>query len=148
MAGVVFFFEPSDVDVWSGRPVDLDAWALACLAAGDIDRVVVVNRTEEVLRPFMDRFEVVSELPELEGRVVRVVAPTDRHLVPRPLWWFDHEVDWYVFGPASGWRSFSELKRDATAITIPVAHEGCAFHAVHAATVVMSHRFAVVQGSR
>ena len=65
MAGVVFFFEQNDVDVWSGRPVDLDAWALACLAAGDIDRVVVVNRTNEALRPFVDRFEVVSELPDV-----------------------------------------------------------------------------------
>jgi hypothetical protein len=148
MAGVVFFFEPHDADVWSGRPVDLDAWALACLAAGDIDRVVVINRTEMELRPFVDRFAVVSSVPELEGRVARVVAPTDRHLVPRPVWWFDHEVDWYVFGPAAGWLSLGEQKADATAITIPLAHEGCALHAVHAASVVMAHRFAVVQGSR
>lgn len=48
--GVCFYFEDNDVDVWSGRSIDLDAWNYAIKAAGDIKDVVIINRTNENLR--------------------------------------------------------------------------------------------------
>jgi len=134
MAGICFYFEDNDSDVYSGRDIDLDAWNYACKAAGDIDRMIVVNRTDNVLTtPDSDmRFEVVTELPDLPN-AVRVCTPWKGG---EPLWTFDHEVDWYVFGPSEGWPDVSK------GVHIPLAGKA-ALHAVHAATVVLTHRYGV-----
>lgn len=142
-AGVVFFFEENDLDVWSGRPIDLDAWRYCIKAAGDIDQVIIVNKTNEKLH-FDDAMNVkiVSELPELPGQVLYVICPWDKTTEKEPIWTLDHfGIDWYVFGPANGW-SGKEIKRG---VFIPVPN-GLSFHSVHAATVIMTHRRGFLDG--
>lgn len=130
--------------MWSGRDIDLDAWNYAIKAAGDIDRVVVVNRTAQTLRTFDAglNFRVVSvEVPVLPGEVVHVACPWDRAKKKTPLWVFPHNVDWYVFGPSEGWCG-RYLDR---AVYIPQAGKA-AMHAVHVASAVMFHRYGVIHG--
>lgn len=128
MAGICFYFEESDVDVWSGK--NLDAWNYAAKAAGDIDKMIVINRTsQEIKTPDADLdFKVVSELPELENSV-KICCPWKGGI---SLWEYDHSADWYIFGPSEGW--------DSGDVHIPTAGRG-ALHSVHAATVVMCHRY-------
>lgn len=137
MAGLVFYFESADVDVWSGK--NLDAWNYAAQAAGDITRMIVVNKTDQVLRTpdaGLEDFRVVQELPLLRNAAY-FVGPGERKPSTVPLWSFPHDVDWYVFGPAAGWpRPFDRT------VTVPQAGLG-ALHAVHVATTALLHRYAV-----
>ena len=142
MAGIVFYFEDNDLDVYSGRRVDLDAWNYACKVAGDIDRAVIVNRTIEPLPAFdtlMD-IRIVRKIPEpLYGSVVSLVTPWNAREDACDLWSFDHDVDWYIFGPADG------HSPGGAQVYMPQAGVG-AMHSVHVAGVVMAHRFSVVHG--
>lgn len=135
MAGICFYFEDNDADVYSGRKIDLDAWNYACKVAGDVDQMIVINRTaSELTTPDSDMdFQVVTELPELENSI-KVCCEWDR-IDSTPLWNFDHQVDWYVFGPSEGW-----TETGGSGIHIPVNGK-VALHAVHAASVVLTHRY-------
>jgi hypothetical protein len=141
-AGIVFYFEENDRDVYSGRRVDLDAWNYACKIAGDIDRAIIINRTDEPLQPFdmgMD-IQVTDQIPEpLHGSVVSLVTPWNAREDAQSLWSFNHEVDWYIFGPADG------HSPGGAQLCIPQAGVG-AMHSVHVAGVVMAHRYGVVHG--
>jgi len=134
MAGICFFFEDSDVDVWSGK--DLDAWNYAIKAAGDVDNMIVVNKTDQYLQsPDVNLgFQVVNELPELENATF-IKCPWDSG-ENISLWDFDHNTDWYVFGPASGWGGVD-------GVCIPQNGIG-ACHSVHIATTVMFHRYQTI----
>lgn len=137
MAGLCFFFEAEDVDVWSGK--NLDAWNYAAKAAGDIDRMLVINRTDQtLLSPDADlaSFEVVAELPALE-RAVYLIGPREDNSEAINLWKFNHDIDWYVFGPAMGW-----TKPMVPGVYVPQNGVG-ALHSVHIASVVMLHRYFV-----
>ena len=139
MTGICFFYEDSDVDVWSGK--DLDAWNYACKVAGDIDSMIVINKTTQILTtPNADMvFNVVSDLDAakdlMSGDIVYMVCPWENTTV-LSMAGFMHTNDWYVFGPASGWGSYTL----PSGMTIPQAGTG-AVHSVHAATVAMFHRF-------
>lgn len=139
MAGIVFYFEDNERDVWSGRRVDLDAWNYATKVAGDIERAIIINKSREPVQPF-DRnidTQIVDVRPELQGRVVELVCPWRSKPDTLRLWDFDHAVDWYVFGPAAG--------HDATGLSVCVPQAGIgAMHAVHVASVVMAHRYSVI----
>lgn len=138
MAGVCFYYEDYDTDVWSGR--DLDAWGYACKVAGDIDKIIVINKTDGAVPSFDRAFEfcVVPDLEAAEaamtGTRMYMVCPWEvgnhTSIAGHP-----HNVDWYVFGPAAGWG-----KSGPDGVYIPQAGQG-AVHSVHAATVVMFHRF-------
>lgn len=138
MVGLCFFFEQNDVDVWSGRDIDLDAWNYAATAAGDVTRVIVINTTDARLSLANPKYEMVKELPELTGRVASLICPWNEATEKQSLWDFDHDVDWYVFGPAAGWRSLGIVP--TLGIFIPMASTG-ALHAVHTVSTVMTHRF-------
>jgi hypothetical protein len=143
MPGVAFFFESPETDVFSGRHRDLDAWNYAARAAGDVDRFRVINRTDLQVQPVdadLD-FQVVAEPLELAGRVAHIVCPWDEADERIALWDFDHDVDWYAFGPAAGWR-----KKVGLGVYIPIAGNA-ALHAVHAASVVLTHRYKVIHDS-
>ena len=138
MSGICFFFENSDIDVWSGRDIDLDAWNYACKVA-DIKKAIIINKTNKKLKPFdadMD-IKIVNEFSPklLKGDVTQVVTPWEKKGATS-LWNFNHKTDWYVFGPADGWRQYFGKRQ----LTIPQNGEG-ACHAVHIATVVMFHRY-------
>lgn len=143
MPGIVLYFEENDTDVYSGRAIDLDAWNYAIKTVGDIDTMIVVNKTDQkLLTPdAMLDFRVVSELPPLEGRLVHVVCPWDNCAEKIPLWDFDHAVDWYLFGPGTGW---TDKIPNAKGVYVP--QDGiAACHSVHIATAVMLHRYGVTQ---
>lgn len=142
MAGVCFYFEDEDVDVWSGK--DLDAWNYACMAAGDIDELVVIDRSRNGAPRSPGRqynYRTVTSLEEanLQGVIAQVVCPWNG-FPTISLWDFDHKVDWYVFGPAAGWRG--QAYGDVN-VTIPMAGMG-APHSVHAATAVLMHRYQAI----
>ena len=107
MAGIVFYFEENDIDVWSGRKMDLDAWNYNC-KIGNINDVIIVNKSSINIQPF-DRgmnIKIVDELPNLNGHVTQLVTNTEMKKYKKSyseLWDFDHKTDWYVFGPANGW---------------------------------------------
>ena len=142
MVGVCFFFEDNDTDVWSGRHVDLDAWNYAALAAGDVDRLLVINRTSQILT-LGGMFEVVGKPPSLDGKIARVVGPSDGDAVS--LWEFDHDVAWYAFGPAQGWGDAPDFVGDIVDVTIPQSGVA-ALHSMHAASCVLLHRRSVFGG--
>lgn len=102
-AGIVFFFEENDIDVWSGRNIDLDAWNYNCKIGG-FNKAIIINRTNQVLNSFdidMD-IQILSEFPTLSGTVVQMVIPSETEN-SISIWDYDHQADWYVFGPANGW---------------------------------------------
>jgi hypothetical protein len=141
MAGLCFFYEEPDRDLWSGRRLHLDAWNYAAKVAGDITKMIVVNRTaQEILTPDaeLELFQVVSELPALDN-AIRCVGPGEIGEGSILLWDFDHNVDWYVFGPASGWGT------PMVGLHVPQANIG-ACHSIHVATAIMFHRYHVKGG--
>jgi hypothetical protein len=143
MAGIVFFFEENDIDIFSGRDLDLSAWNYAIKAAGDVNKVIVINRTSQQLTSFdsdLLLFEVVSEIPVLTGTVVHVVTPWDPAVTKTSLWSFDHNVDWYIFGPGNGWHISDNIENG---VYVPMSGRG-ALHSVHIASVVMLHRYEVI----
>lgn len=143
MTGVLFFFEENDIDIFSGRRIDLSAWNYAIKSAGDIDSVIIVNRTSRLL-PVIDsniNTEVVESIPNLVGTKTYIVCPHDQAQIKTSLWDFDHKTDWYIFGPAAGWKK--EKLEIENGVFIPTAlNDG--LHALHIATSVMLHRFRVI----
>jgi len=137
--GIVFFFEENDVDVWSGRNVDLDAWNYNCKIA-DIKKAIIVNKTEQDIQTFdvdMD-IQIVTSLPLLTGHTTQIVCPWENTPTQKTnLWEFDHNTDWYVFGPSSGWANnyFGD-----SYLTIPQNGLG-AHHSVFVATSIMFHKY-------
>lgn len=142
MPGVCFFFESNDIDVYSGRTIDLDAWHLASCIPGDIDKLYVVNRTSaDLITPnaALAEFKVLDALPTLNNAAI-LVCPWNTALAT-PVYSFNHAVDWYVFGPSEGWRG---VFPEGTLVTLPQSNEG-ACHSVHVATAVMFDRFRTIQ---
>lgn len=144
MAGVAFFFESNDVDVWSGRRVDFDAWNYAIKAAGDIDRAVIVNRTDVDISTFDADLDIRVEvdLPDLEDAVF-VCCPWEANRCTRAvsLWEFNHEISWYVFGPANGWQRDLDF-----GVYVPQSGSA-ALHSVHIGSIVLLHRFSARRGA-
>lgn len=142
MAGVVFYFDGLYKDVWSGSEEDLNAWNYNCKLA-DIDRAIIVNTSGMRVQSFdrdMD-IQIVKSMPKLEGNVTQIVCPwEDTPQEKTELWDFDHNTDWYVFGPSNGWRG--EYFGD-NLVTIPQNGKG-AHHALFIGTVVMYHRYKIV----
>jgi hypothetical protein len=144
MVGICFYFESYDKDVWSGRRIDLDAWNYAAKAVGDVDRIIVINKTfSEIKNPDSGTFDfkVVTEIPKLEGKIIKVCCPWDKCKNLKSLWDFDHNVDWYVFGPADGWREEIE-----NGVYIP-QNGKAALHSTHVASTVLFHRYEVLYGN-
>lgn len=146
MAGICFYYEDSDIDICSGGV--LFAWGYNCMAAGDINKMIVINLADsppwnpgDITGQKYD-FTVVKSLEQAEDlmagdRITQVVCPwNDFDTKVIELWDYDHKTDWYVFGPAHGWKDY-DMKTDK--ITIPVFEESPMF-SVHAATVILTHR--------
>jgi hypothetical protein len=140
MTGIVYHFEAEHDDVWSGSQEMLNAWHYACMATSDVRDMIVVNKTKtNLLTPGGQyNFSVVNDLTALTGSVAQVCAPWEFPSAEE-LWTFDHEVDWYVYGPAAGWKGFDLGGRK---LTIPQNGLG-ALHAVHINTAVLMHRYSV-----
>ena len=139
MAGICFYFEEYDKDVWSDK--NFDAWNYACNIAGDIDSLIVINETDEkLMTPNASlEFSVVNTLEEakdlMQGEIVHVVCPWDdcNKITVED---YKHTADWYIFGSANGWKGIDI----SNGITLRQAGQ-CAVHSVHACTVVMFNRY-------
>jgi len=137
MATLVFYFEDSTFDVYSGKVVDLSAWNHACKVA-DIKNAIIINKSSQNITTFdadMD-IQIVEEIPLFEGNVTQLVTPTEISEATS-LYDFNHETDYYVIGPASGWKGnyFSD-----NYIFIP-QHTTAAAYGLIAGSVVMYDRF-------
>ena len=148
MAGIVFYFEPKMIDVAGGTLECLRFWNNAIVAGGGITDVIIINKTDMDLT-FNKAFnlQVVRECPKLGGHVTKLVCPWNKTSKPQiPLWDFDHKTDWYAIGPANGWANMFnlEMKPDAdTYVNIPMPKHN-ALHSLHAAGILMSHRYGVL----
>ena len=140
MAGIVFYFEDNDKDVWSGRNIDLDAWNYNCKIGG-IDKAIVVNLTHQNLITFDGNMDItfVDEMPSLIGNITQLVTPNEV-AEATSLYEFNHQTDWYVFGPASGWRGNHFAN---TFLTIPESTP-IYHHSVFVGATVMYHRDKVI----
>jgi len=140
MAGIVFYFEDNDTDVWSGRRIDLDVWNYNCKIGG-ITKAIVVNKTSEDLITFDSNMDVtfMDNMPTLSGTVAQLVTPTEVSGTTS-LWEFDHQVDWYVFGPAGGWggNHFGDIL-----LTIPET-TSVYHHSVFVGATIMFHRDSII----
>lgn len=102
--------------------------------------MIVLNRTKNSLMTpnskisFEDRKETDGDLTFLHGSVAYFVPPSDKR-VTTDLWNFEHDVDWYFFGPAQTF--YFEKRSFDFVVTIPIPVQ---YHAIHAASVVMAHR--------
>ena len=159
MAGICFYFEDYDVDVYSGRRIDLDAWNYAIQSGGqDMDTLLMLNRTTQKITSPNSRlsFSTLDDtskvvVPELEGTVAYFCPPPDPR-VAETLWDFDHNVDWYCFGPSGGFKF--EPKPGDRVVGIPLGPVDLAgvvpgqIHSVHTASIVMAHRYHVKFGGK
>jgi hypothetical protein len=144
VTGVVFFFEEYDRDVYSGRKIDLDAWNYAFKASGDIDKIIVINKTEMDLSSSLGGsydFSVVNTIPDnISGDIVHLICPWNFAEEKISLWDYDHSADWYIFGPSNGWSSDAGIKKG---VFIP-QNTKVANHSIHICSTVMMHRHKVL----
>ena len=139
MAGICFFFENKNVDIFSGCRHSLDAWNYALLAGGGITDVAIINHTDLHLtfnRQF--NFTIYPHVSAFNSAVydqtVTYIGAENEFTNVTSIWDFDHNTDWYMFGPAHG------HTKHESGVSIP----GGVFHSVHAASVVMAHRYKVL----
>lgn len=138
MAGICFHWE---------RGIDLNLWNDAALAAGDIDTLALIGRAPDTIRSPSDAVGLClyanlnQFLDDHRCRsMVYLCAPGEPASVRTPLWRFDHDTDWYMFGPPAGWSWEID-----TAITAPQSGE-MALPAAYIAATVMLHRHWVMRG--
>lgn len=146
MAGIVFWFQEYDTDVFSGRPIDLDAWRYA-IKAGNIQEVKCVNETEEPISigdTNMD-FEIIgSNFEDFTNWISdhsNIAIFDTEWTCPEgaiPLSELNHsDIDWYVFGSAD----LGVPKNiNAQYVYLPISGTG-ALHSVHIASAVMLRRW-------
>lgn len=130
--GVCFHFELNDLDVWSGRQIDLDAWRYALKAFGG-NRLAMINlcNAQVQISDESIQFEQHASLNAfLEAH------PTDTKVYVEiggeNLDLFEHPNEcWYVFGGAQ-----VSLPRADVGIPTPFA-----LHPIHVEQIVLWDRF-------
>lgn len=154
MSGIVFWFQNYDKDVFSGRPIDLDAWRYA-MHIGGITSAKIINATEPkvdiTLGGGID-FEVIGS--NSQDLVDWVEKNSDKNIVVLDTPWSSQEglmpiselnckeVDWYVFGSADGNPKF----------TVPVQYvclpqnSKVTIHSLHIASAVLFRHWEKVNG--
>lgn len=152
MAGIVFWFEDNDRDVFSGRRVDLDAWRYA-VKAGGIEKVRCFNSTElEVSFDLGFDFEIAGrdDTDYLEW----VDQHRDENLVFFDTEWscpdfaipfaeVNHkDVDWYIFGRAAG---LPGVPDDRFIYTYLPINGSAALHSLHIASAVLLRRWEIMR---
>lgn len=144
MAGIVFWFQSNDKDVWSGRPYDLDAWRYAAKAGG-INQARCINETPWPV--FFDGdfdFEIIGSRKDdlmewTKDKSNMVILETER-MCPEgaiPLRELDHsKVEWYIFGQGNA----SPQGIDGQYVYLPQDGIG-GLHPVHTASAVLLRRW-------
>ncbi len=144
MAGVVFWFQSQDKDVFSCRPIDLDAWRYA-IKSGGINQARCFNETPLPL--FFDQdfdFEIAgSNLDDFrdwakdKSNLIILQCEWSCPESAIPLSEVDHsKVDWYVFGRGSG------LPNNLPGQYVYLPQDGLGgLHPVHTASAVLLRRW-------
>lgn len=148
MAGLIFYYEDSGIDVWSGKKND--AWNYALKASGGFTNVIIINLSSATPESINKEFSlnIVTSLNDAlaltTGSLCQIVCPWDLESESKTsLWNYDHSADWYIFGPAGGWANNSI--EGSSKVYIPQEGLG-SLHSVHAASIVLLHRYKVIQG--
>jgi hypothetical protein len=134
MVSLAFYFQHHDLDVFSGRRQDVDAWNYSA-KSGEINEIIMADETNNNWTTDGDvPHQFVDDLSNLPGTVAYFCPHGETS-----LWSLDHAaIDVYAFGPASGW---DKRERQLT-VYIP----GIEIHAQHAAAIAMAHRRAWLEG--
>ena len=149
MAGIVFWFENSDRDKFSGRQVDLDAWRYA-IGAGCISETVCFNKSDynPVLNAGYSTFKIIDG--DRTKFTEWVVEHKDQNLLFIETEWscpsnainlgsVNHAtIDWYIFGPSNGIPT--ECQEFGQWCYLPVK-DRFALHPVHIASCVLTRRY-------
>ena len=143
MPGICFHLDGKGNDA-----VDFGMWSAAALVVDDIDTLAIIGRIVESTSEFdgaMGLCEYANLDQFLDDHRDRSLAFVCSHAGPAtasiPLWRFDHNVDWYVFGNTSELDPYFDL-----AISIPrVGGEKLSLEQTAATTLL--HRYWVKQGA-
>jgi len=144
--GIVVPFQSYDADVWSGRPIDFDAYRYAIKAFG-LNKLRVIN-TSVLSLPGKETFdqgldfgvyntyaEFFSDNTAGPFTCFEMLGSIPAGQVGIPLHELRHQTTgWYVFGPTGGMRAGDVP--DATWAYIPAA-PNLSFHTTHAAAMVL-----------
>jgi hypothetical protein len=150
MAGVLFYFQNNDIDVFSGRnPIDLDAWRYACKAS-NIESVRCINETNmSILFDTDVDFKIVNSLESWLDTIIgqTIVLFEPQWSCPADAVSFkqlDHSIiDWYVFGAANGFNIPQLESYELTYCYLPQNGSG-ALHSIHIASAVLLNRWSAL----
>ncbi len=149
MKAAVFFFETCDVDVWSGRQIDLDAWRYNTKMFG-LDTLIMIDKIpggskyqhfDEEQKFF--RYTEISEFeaahPNLHQYWFESPWSFPKSVIPTKLRDLKHAKDdvAYIFGPAVGFQIPEGDKKSW--VTVPQKGLG-ATHAIFLAPIVFYDR--------
>ncbi len=157
--GIVVPFELNDIDVWSGREIDLDAYRYTLKGFG-LNKLIVINLAgaklptskafdQEMDYRVLDTYEEFFE-QELGRSQLTLFEPQwefGSHYAPTALQDLSHSKEgWYVFGPAMGFdKSWVDL--DIRYSYMPMIPR-CAWHTTHlVAAVLWDRQKAISYGS-
>lgn len=152
MVAAVFHFEDQDLDVWSGRDIDLDIWRYNTKMFG-IDTLIMIDQVPDggTLYQHLDeeqKFERFTSIDDFlqahpQGEKVWFETPWSfpSSITPIKLNNFQHPANtsdvFYIFGPATG---FNIAENDSrTWVTIPQVTQG-ATHSSFLAPIVFYDR--------
>lgn len=150
--GICFYFEDNDIDVYSGRRIDLDCWHYAIKCFG-ISTMRVINKTNQVLEmtDVTIDFKVYNNeeeflLEHTQDKLIYFESPSifTKDIVATDLPKFQHPTvgDGYLFyclGPANGFGIIDNDNR--TWVTIPQVDSRVAMHSVHSVILILYDRF-------
>jgi hypothetical protein len=154
LAGIVFYFEDYDKDVYSGRRIDLDAWNYA-MKSGGIDKAICFNCVHDIKLQMDNKIHfteihahnvkprvILSQWLNENGIDKKIVLFTPPKSAPNDaihIKDLEHNtVDWYVFGPSVG---VDSDYKNTQYVYIPTADERIDLHSVHIGSYVMLRRF-------
>lgn len=149
MAGLVFWFQDFDKDVFSSRPtIDLDAWRYGG-KVGNITKYRCLNETDTSLNGGTLDFQIIGSTPQ-DFQTWMSENATENTLIFDTQWTcpegavsldsISHaNVDWYVYGSANGFTD-TGTNFPGQFVYLPQSGQG-ACHAVHVNTAVMFDRW-------
>lgn len=143
--GLAFHFDNQDVDIYSGRQIDLDAYRYACKAFG-VSKMACIN-TSGLPLAMNDESISFSEHSCFEDFIKK---NKNKNIYILEVPWRLHDkkhssiqddlgdFDWIVVGPAAGWAK--DQYRHGQLLTIKQNGRG-ALHGQHVATLVLGQIF-------
>jgi len=153
MVGLVFHFEDTDMDVWSGRPIDMDAWHYTSKMFG-LGNMVMIDQMKggmpydqkaygdfgtTTIEKVKSLDEFLDKYPKQEKVWLETPWSYPSSVTPTTLANFVHPKDnvFYVLGPGGGFTIPENDKR--TWVTIPQLTTG-AHHSVFIAPILLYDR--------